>query len=171
MDVNSYVQRLGREFAALAETGGDEARVLFERLAGSLEPAIRLTLLEALSDATDEISRELAPGSVELRLRGREPSFVVNQAAPAPAPAESAGHAPASEEDLSGTHEGPTARINFRLPEQLKVAIEADAAQEGRSVNAWLVRVSSAALRRPDRHQPPPVQGIVGSDRYRGWIG
>lgn len=167
MDVTRYVQRLAQEFAALADTGGDEARALFKRLAGSLEPAIRLALLEALSAAADEISRELAPGSVEVRLRGRDPSFVVTRAAEPP-PFEPVDHAPEREEDPPGTHEGPTARINFRLPEQLKVAIEEDAMQEGRSVNAWLIRVASAALRRRDREQPPPA--AQGSNRYRGWV-
>ena len=37
-------------------------------------------LLEALSDAAGEITRELAPGSVEVRLRGRDPEFVVTKA-------------------------------------------------------------------------------------------
>src|SRR5690242_13862596 len=77
MDLTSYVNNLGREFAALAEAGGEEARALVERLAGSLESAIRMTLLDALSAAADEITRDLAPGSVELRLRGRDPNFVV----------------------------------------------------------------------------------------------
>ncbi|MFV2083259.1 hypothetical protein [Micromonospora sp. LOL_021] len=36
-----------------------------------------MTLLDALSAAADEITRDLAPGSVELRLRGRDPHFVV----------------------------------------------------------------------------------------------
>src|SRR5262245_39747101 len=83
MDLTTYVNNLGREFATLAETGGDEARALVERLTGSLESAIRMTLLDALSAAADEITRELAPGSVELRLRGRDPNFVVT-----PPPAE-----------------------------------------------------------------------------------
>src|ERR1041385_957100 len=77
MDLTSYVGNLGREFATLAEAGGDEARAVVERLTGSLESAIRMTLLEALSAAADEITRDLAPGSVELRLRGRDPNFVV----------------------------------------------------------------------------------------------
>src|SRR6185295_19700563 len=77
MDLTSYVNNLGREFATLAEAGGPEARALVERLSGSLESAIRMTLLEALSGAADEITRDLAPGSVELRLRGRDPNFVV----------------------------------------------------------------------------------------------
>src|SRR6478672_8659901 len=63
MDLTSYVNNLGREFATLAEAGGEEARALVERLTGSLESAIRMTLLDALSAAADEISRDLAPGS------------------------------------------------------------------------------------------------------------
>src|SRR6185369_11488968 len=77
MDLTSYVDSLRRELAVAAELGGDEARALAERLAGPLESAARLALLDALSAATDEITRDLAPGSVELRLRGRDPSFVV----------------------------------------------------------------------------------------------
>ena len=94
MDLTSYVNNLGREFATLAEAGGDEARALVERLTGSLESAIRMTLLDALSAAADEITRELAPGSVELRLRGRDPNFVVT--APPAEPPTSAGTAEAS---------------------------------------------------------------------------
>src|SRR6185312_7861098 len=77
MDLTSYVDSLRRELADAAELGGAEARALAERLSGPLESAARLALLDALSAATDEITRDLAPGSVELRLRGREPSFVV----------------------------------------------------------------------------------------------
>src|SRR5919108_2630234 len=83
MDLTLYVRNLRRELAVAAETGGEDARVLFERLTAPLESAIRLTLLDALSAAADEITRELAPGSVDLRLRGGEPEFVV-----IPAPAE-----------------------------------------------------------------------------------
>lgn len=49
MDLTTYVNDLGREFASLAEAGGDEARALVERLTGPLESAIRMTLLDALS--------------------------------------------------------------------------------------------------------------------------
>ena len=38
---------------------------------------MRLVLLEALSAAAGEITRELAPGAVEVRLRGSDPDFVV----------------------------------------------------------------------------------------------
>src|SRR5436305_15338028 len=95
MDLTSYVSNLGREFATLAEAGGEDARALVERLTGSLESAIRMTLLDALSAAADEITRDLAPGSVELRLRGRDPNFVVSLP-PAEPLDRGAGDAPAT---------------------------------------------------------------------------
>ena len=82
MELEPYVARLREELAAAAEMAGNEARELAERLATPLESAARLALLEALSAAADEISRDLAPGSVYVRLRGREPSFVVTPARP-----------------------------------------------------------------------------------------
>src|SRR5437868_4192665 len=77
MDLLPYVENLRRELAVAAEAGGPDARALAERLTGVLESATRLTLLEALSAAADEITSDLAPGSVEVRLRGSDPTFVV----------------------------------------------------------------------------------------------
>ncbi len=175
MDLTSYVGNLGREFATLAEAGGEDARALVERLTGSLESAIRMTLLEALSAAADEITRDLAPGSVELRLRGRDPHFVVT-----PPPAEplelTAGIAAAAvdsgpDHDRLVAEDGPAARINVRLPEQLKAAIEEAAAKEGRSVNAWLSRAAAAALQRSDRDQRLQPQAVKRAKQgLTGWV-
>ncbi|MFG1801172.1 YlcI/YnfO family protein [Micromonospora carbonacea] len=176
MDLTSYVSSLGREFATLAEAGGDESRLLVERLTGPLESAIRMTLLEALSAAADEITRDLAPGSVELRLRGRDPDFVVT---PPPAeplqPVADGGTATAAgmpDAVLPIAEDGPAARINVRLPEQLKAAIEEAAAREGRSVNAWLVRAATAALQRPDHDQRPEPRdsGRRARQSFTGWV-
>ncbi len=52
---------LRRELAVAAEAGGEDARELAERLTAPLESATRLTLLNVLSAAMDEITRELAP--------------------------------------------------------------------------------------------------------------
>src|SRR4051794_35430200 len=168
MDLTSYVSNLGREFATLAEAGGEEARALVERLTGPLESAIRMTLLDALSAAADEITRDLAPGSVELRLRGGEPDFVVTAAAPE-GPVEplepSADPAGAPEAD-----EPATARINLRLPEAPKGGIEQAAARERLSVNAWLVRVAAAALAGPGPDAgAQPRRGRIGQS-YTGWV-
>jgi Arc-like DNA binding domain len=175
VELTSYVSNLGREFATLAEAGGEDARALVERLAGSLESAIRMTLLDALSGAADEITRELAPGSVELRLRGRNPEFVV-----APPPAESHDHAAdgavtpadsARDGELLVADDGAAARINVRMPEQLKSAIEEAAAREGRSVNAWLARAAAAALQRSDRDQrSEPGSGKRSKQQFTGWV-
>jgi hypothetical protein len=176
MDLTSYVTNLGREFATLAEAGGEEARALVERLTGPLESAIRMTLLDALSAAADEITRDLAPGSVELRLRGRDPNFVVT--APPAEPLQPAAEDTAATADgtpdggLLIAEEGPAARINVRLPEPLKAAIEEAAAKEGRSVNAWLVRAAAAALQRSERDQRPEPHGSGKRTRQRftGWV-
>lgn len=175
MNLTSYVSNLGREFAALSEAGGEEARALVERLTGPLESAIRMTLLEALSDAADEITRDMAPGSVELRLRARDPSFVVTLP-PAdslePAAEDTAATAGGTADSaLLVAEDGPAARINVRLPEQLKAAIEEAAAKEGRSVNAWLARAAAATLQRSERDQlagPPSTKRT--KQQFTGWV-
>jgi hypothetical protein len=174
MDLTPHVTNLGREFATLAEAGGDEARALVERLTGPLESAIRMTLLDALSAAADEITRDLAPGSVELRLRGREPDFVVTPppAEPAATAATSAGTEPVPDGDLLVAEDGPAARINVRMPEQLKAAIEDAAGREGRSVNAWIVRAAAAGLQRPGGEQRPELRTPArrSQQRFTGWV-
>ncbi|MBW0115333.1 toxin-antitoxin system HicB family antitoxin [Pseudonocardia abyssalis] len=161
MDLTPYVDGLRRELAVAAEAGGDDARALAERLTAALAPAVRLTLLDALSAAAAEITRDLAPGSVDLRLRGREPSFVVATPDGAAVAPEMAPPEPAAADPVD---DGTTARINFRLPEHLKVRIEAAAAAEGLSVNAWLVRAAGAAVE-PDRRHTQR-----GGRRYTGWV-
>jgi hypothetical protein len=176
MDLTTYVNNLGREFATLAEAGGDEARALVDRLSGSLESAIRMTLLEALTAASDEITRDLAPGSVEVRLRGRDPQFVVRLplAEPAGQVADDGAAAGdgASDSGLLSADDGAAARINVRMPEQLKTAIDEAAAREGRSVNAWLVRAAAAALQRSDRDQrAEPYSSTKRTKQgFTGWV-
>jgi hypothetical protein len=161
MDLTPYAERLRDELAVAAEAAWPEARVLAERLMPPLDASTRLTLLLALSAATDEITRELAPGSVEIRLRGGEPEFVVT-----PAPADDAPE-PAPPPAPPDADEGATARINLRLPEHLKAGVEQAAARERLSVNAWLVRTVATALARDERpRQPTPRSG----QSYTGWV-
>jgi len=168
MDLTPHIEKLRREFARGAEMGGDEARDLAERLSGQLESAIRLTLLDALSAAADEITRELAPGSAELRLRSGEPDFVVTPA-PGDEPTEAASAATAP--PPADPDEGTTARINLRLPEGLKAGIEQAAGRERLSVNAWLVRVLASAVAHGDQKQQPSRQRGTGvGQSYSGWV-
>src|ERR1700760_2085769 len=87
MNLNGYVETLRQQLAVAAEAGGEDARALAERLTASLDAATRLVLVGALAAAAGEITRDMAPGSVDLRLRDREPSFVVTLPPPAEAAA------------------------------------------------------------------------------------
>jgi hypothetical protein len=179
MNLEPYIESVRRQFDVAGEAGGEEARALAERLLAPLEAAIRLTIQDALAAAAEEITLELAPGSVEVRLRGREPEFVVSLP-PAELPAEDIGET----EDVMASvwraagmgpraagegDEATVARINLRLPERLKFRVEQAATAEGLSVNAWLVRAAAAAVERADparqrqRHTPP------GAHRHTGW--
>ncbi|MFC7245322.1 ribbon-helix-helix protein, CopG family [Catellatospora aurea] len=171
MELTPYVEKLRAELAVAAETGGAEARALAERLAVPLESAIRLTLLEAISAAADEITRDLAPGSVEVRLRGLNPVFVVNtrQSPPEEHPVAPAAAAAPAWDETAG-EKGATSRINLRLPDELKARIDEAAARERLSANSWLVRAAAAAL--DSAAAPRPAARPSGTDlgqRYTGW--
>ncbi|MFD9704876.1 ribbon-helix-helix protein, CopG family [Lentzea sp. NPDC059081] len=171
MDLTPYVASLGRELLTAVETGGGEASALVERLTVTMESAIRLALLEALSAAADEITADLAPDSVQVLLRGRDPKFVVTRRVPEPAVAPEPAPAAPAEDVAAGYEDGTTVRINVRLPEPLKAAIDEAAAKEGRSVNAWLVRAASAQLN-PKREtiEETVTNAITGSQRFVGWV-
>jgi hypothetical protein len=66
--------------------------------------------------------------------------------------------------------EGATARINLRLPEQLKAGIEQAASRERLSVNAWLVRAAAAALAHDDPDRRPRQRGGRFGQAYTGWV-
>ncbi|MFE7122635.1 hypothetical protein [Streptomyces sp. NPDC057617] len=186
MDLTPYVGNLRHELAVAADAGGDEARALAERLTAPLESAARLTLLNALSAAMEEVTRELAPGSVDVRLRGLDPEFVVTPP-PVPEPYEETGDgehevaphgamaapAPVPVPAVPDGDEGGMARINFRLPAHLKARVEDAAGQEGLSVNAWLVRAVATALEpgpAAERGSAPGRGRPRGQKGYKGWV-
>ncbi|MCX4650390.1 MULTISPECIES: toxin-antitoxin system HicB family antitoxin [Streptomyces] len=170
MDLTPYVDSLRRELAVAAEAGGDEARALADRLTAPLESATRLTMLHVLSAAMDEVTRELAPGSVDVRLRGLDPDFVVTlpQAGDG-VPAEPAGLAEPSRGPADGD-EGGTARVNLRLPAHLKARAEEAAAGEGLSVNAWLVRAVSAAVDGGGARPRTAEKARTVGQSFTGWV-
>lgn len=170
MNLSTYVDSLRQQLAIAAEAGGDEARALADRLTAPLDSATRLVLLDALSAAADEITRELAPGAVEVRLRGGEPTFAVtlppsDEGYADPTATRYAG-APAMV-DASDNDEGGTSRLNLRLPESLKARIEDAARAEGLSLNAWMIRAAASSL---GSESHPHRRGASGGERYTGWV-
>src|SRR5688572_15779850 len=147
MDLQPYVDAVRHELAVAAAAGGPDAEALAERLTAPLESAIRLALLEALSEAAEQVTRDLAPGSVEVRLRGRDPEFTVSPGIE-DLPDGPAMAAPDFEDD------GGTWRVTLRLPEHLRAGVDAAARGDGLSVNAWLVRAVTGALGGGNRRRP-----------------
>ena len=154
MDLQPYVDTVRNELNVAAQAGGDDAAALADRLAAPLESALRLVVLEALSAAAEEITSQLAPRSVEVRLRGRDPEFVVT--APLEERTEAAGPPPVDDE-------GGTWRVTLRLPESLRVRVEAAARRDGISLNAWLVRAAASRVE-------PAAQPRGSSHHITGWV-
>jgi hypothetical protein len=142
MDITPYVDSLRRDLVAAAESAGPETQAAAERLTFALDPAARLALMEAISQAAAEITAEMPNGGVDVRLNGRQLDFLVDLTPPAP-PTNTTPPAAAAEED----DEGGTARITLRLPESVKAKAEEFAARSGHSLNNWLVNVVRAATR------------------------
>lgn len=158
MELGQYVSDLQRQLVESAENGSEETRAVAERLVGSLDATARLVLLEVLSAAAGEITRDLAPGSVDVRLRGREVEFVVTAAA---VEADEAPAAPVDLDDVS------TSRTTLRLPDALKARVDDAAAADGLSVNTWLVRAVAAALQ-PKQRRTVQRSLRTGGD-FAGW--
>lgn len=183
MDTTPFVESLRQDLLQAAEAGGADIRAAAERLSHALDSAVRLTLMDALSQAASEITHELAGTSVEVRLKGREPIFVVigraTQMPPSPpSPPSPPGppEPPDSPEEL-GLGEGDVvARITLRLPESLKAKAEELAAGRGQSLNTWLVNaVRSAASDGPSAERGRPGRGAPGRNRssnkrVQGWV-
>lgn len=155
MELAPHLAALRSDLQAAAAVGGTEVARAAQLLGDAVEPALRLVLLDLLTEAADDLTAQLGGAHVELRLRGREPELVVGSAPLAAA-------APAT---VPETEEG-TARLTLRLPEPLKNRAEQAAAEAGLSVNSWLVRAVASAL---DGPPPFPFGGPPGPRRITGF--
>ena len=136
MQVTRHVEALKADLAAVAGVGDDTVAAAAQRLSQALTASLGLRLLDVLQEAALEVSEQVPSGHVEVRLAGQEPLLVYVEDEPAePAPSQPA-------DELS-------ARITLRLPESLKTAVDAAAAREGLSVNAWLLRALTRAVSTP----------------------
>jgi len=158
MELAPFVADLQRQLAAAADNGTDETRAVAERLAAGLDAATRVVLLDVLSAAAGEITRELAPGSVDVRLRGREVEFVVV----APEVESEAGAVASVDLD-----DASTSRTTLRLPDALKARVDDAAAADGLSVNSWLVRAIAAGLEPKQRRSAQRT--LRTGDSFAGW--
>jgi hypothetical protein len=171
MDVTPYVETLRRDLLAAADAAGPEAREVADRLSYALDPAARLALMEAASQAAAEITAELPAGTVEVRLHGRDLDFHVDVPATAPAAVEPEAREPEEEE-------GALARITLRIPESVKARAEEYAARSGASLNTWLVGLVRSATRQDAADRDLDLSSIPllggphrpGPRRMTGWV-
>jgi len=148
MQLDSHVRAIQQELAAAAALGDEPTAEAGRRLSEALAATLHLHLLDLLGEAALEVGGQLESGRVEVRLAGREPELVVvtDEAA----------------EASVGFGEEHTGRITLRLPESLKAGVEAAAAREGVSTNAWLVRAIARTLEhRPSRRSRNRMQGYA----------
>ena len=137
MQLDSHIQAIREDLANTARIGDEATAEAANRLSDALGATLHLRLLDLLGEAALEIAGQLGTARVEVRLAGREPELVVVMEEADDSIQVAAG------EEYSG-------RITLRLPETLKASVEAAAASEGISTNAWLVRSIARMLdRRP----------------------
>ncbi|MFC0624729.1 hypothetical protein [Kribbella deserti] len=181
MELDHYLESVRRSVQNATALADDQTRSVAQRLGATLDDAGRLALISALSDAAGEISRELSPGSVELRMAGGRPEFVVTPAPSQLTGADDDDH----DDDDSATESGPeqsfdfdadepTARITLRLPMSVKTKVDEAAGAEGISANAWLMRTVMTGLtgdrgrgrgpRPPRPPRPPRGFDVFGPD-------
>jgi predicted transcriptional regulator len=160
MELERFVADLHRQLVATAQNGTDDTRAVAERLAAGLDSAARLVLLDVLSAAAGEITRDLAPGGVDVRLRGRDVEFVVSPPT-SELEAEDRTAVTVDIDDVS------TSRTTLRLPDALKARVDEAAAADGLSVNTWLVRAVAAAL--APRRRRSAQRTLRTGDNFAGW--
>lgn len=179
MDITPYVDALRQDLAQAARAMGPETEQAAERIGFALDSSARLALMDALSHAAAQITTELDGVSVEVRLQGREPVFVVVGGGPdaVSGPAPGGAVTPAGGDDTTGAADeaGDTSRITLRLSEALKLRAEELAAQRGQSLNTWIVGAVRAATNLGAGFAPPPGPGAPGRNRssnkrVQGWV-
>lgn len=165
MDLSEYAEELRRELTSVTRFAGEDVSRAAEMLSETLDSSVRLALLDVLSAAADEITASLDGATIDVRLTGTQPEFVVNVSHRG----EDAFTDPADAGDEAGS-----ARVTLRISEGLKSRVEAAATTAGMSVNAWLVRAISRGLESPPgggaRPRQPFPPGRPGSGkRYTGF--
>lgn len=194
MDLSPYLETVRQGVTNAASLGDDATRQVAERLGGAIESTTRLALIRALSDAVAQVSAEVAPTSVELRMSGADPELVVVVPAPSAEPtlllpdhqaadqeaigdvrpddraaetAESETTEPDSAGPL-GADDEPLARISLRLPASVKAKVDEKADRDGISTNAWLLRAVMDAL---DERPLPPAPAPPSPPPFPGGSG
>src|SRR5919112_104827 len=117
MELAPFIDRLRHDLLTASDAIGPESRPVAERLLLALDPSVRLVLLEVLGQSAAEITSELPAGVVDVRLRGREPEFVVEVPSVPEPPTPPRPPLPSDVDEAEDEDDGAAvARISLRLP-------------------------------------------------------
>ena len=163
MQLDDFIHQVHDQLGASAALGDERTQQIAATLATTIEPAVRLAIMNALAEAADEITAALldVPGSpaISVRLDGDQLRVDVTVGEPQP---------------LARPADDASARISLRLSEALKADVEAAAGGEGLSVNTWLVRAATTALAAGAGARgwgrPGPGGRGHNAQRLTGWI-
>jgi len=156
MDLSNFTAALSEELQAAAALGDEQTQRTAAALAGSMESAVRLMLMSAMSELAAEVTAALGDRVVEVRLEGREVRVVVGDEQ---APSEPARGRAGGMDDVTGD----ISRVTLRMVDQLKAKAEHAANRDGVSLNAWLSQAVNSALRESG-------SGLGRGNTLRGWV-
>jgi len=128
-----WLDSLMDDLREVAAVGDEQTAAAADALAIAMSASIERRWLDLLAQVVLEINDQLPSGHLEVRLVGRDPELVfVDEPTSSPSsPVEDAG-----------------ARITLRLSETLKSSLENHAAQEGLSLNSWIVTALHRSVER-----------------------
>jgi hypothetical protein len=174
MDLTPYLASLREDLATTAAAADDQTRRAGALLVAALEPAVRLTLMNALADLAAEVTAHLPDHVVEVRLDGRDVRVVVTGGGKQAAPT---AEAPAPPPPPASGDVGDISRITLRLVEQIKGQAEKAAAVQGVSLNTFVSQAVQRALgaagehaRGGRSHRDAPGEGHRSDTHLHGWV-
>lgn len=171
MDLTPYISRLREDLTAAASAGDEQTRHTAALLGAALEPAARLTLMNALSDLAAEVTATLDDRVVEVRLDGRDVRVAVSSTSD---PNPDTGAVPPPPWPGAGSFAdvgGDISRMTLRLLDQLKGQAERAAAEQGVSLNTWVSHAVQGALRGEGWNEARQgEQDRRGRSRVHGWV-
>src|SRR6478672_9313304 len=184
MDLTPYIQNLRDDLLSAASVGDEDARRAAAMLAGALEPAARLAIMNALSDLAAEVTGALRDTTVELKLDGRDVRVSVTEhVAPEPVAAGASDYRRKPDAPVPGGTDSPDdlkravqdasgelSRTTVRLFNELKSQAERAAAEQGVSLNTYISRAVSDSVRSAVPSKNPRGRGGQHDRNVTGYI-
>ena len=141
MDIGRYVAQLRDDLTAAAAAGDEQTQRTAALLGAALEPAARLTLMNALADLAAEITAELGDRTVDVRLDGRDIRVAVGPEHVADAAA-AASRRPAARASTPATSAGSPCASSSRS----RARPSRRPRRKGVSLNSWVAQAVQGAL-------------------------